>query len=35
MIAIKSYLVLKVMFPNKTSTDPETTRYGLLKMLRE
>lgn len=31
MIAIKHYLVLKEMFPNKPRKDPETMGYDLLK----
>lgn len=31
MTAIKRYLLLKEMFPNKPSEDPETTGYDLLK----
>lgn len=33
MRAIKSYLVLKEMFPNKPSKDPEMTGYDLFKDL--
>lgn len=31
MIAIKSYLVLKEVFPDKPRNNPETTGYDLLK----